>query len=191
MKPNSFNLLNWVYKHFKEDTSRMLIVTGAIGWALSSLAQIGAIMTNNKISSEKKTFLIPQEFVDGVINVGMFLFITLCVKKAISKLVSTGKMLPKSVKDELVKNHKDKIGKIDFNIDSLKGTLSSKDFNKYNSYKEYVTTVGTLGASVLSCNVLTPLVRNSVASRIHNNYQQSKKNFDVYKPAQYSSGIKI
>lgn len=190
-KPSSLNLLNWVYKHFKDDTSHMLIVTGAIGWALSSLAQIGAIMVNDKISPEKKTFLVPQEFVDGFINVVMFLVITLGVKKSISKLVSTGKILPKSVKEELLKNYKDKIGKIDFDIDKLKKSMDKNVYDKYSSYKEYATTVGTLGATILSCNVATPYVRNLVASNVHNSYKQNKQNMEIYRPVHYSGNMKI
>ena len=190
-KSSSFNLLNWIYKHFKNDTSHMLIVTGGIGYVLSSLAQIGAIMVNDKVSPEKKTFLIPQEFVDGAINLFMFLFITLGVKKSIGKLVSTGKLLPKGVKNELLKNYKDRIGKIDFDIDKLKGTLNNNVFQEYNSYKDYASTVGTLGATLISANVMTPFVRNAVASNVQNNYKQNKQKLDIYRPVNYSGNMKI
>ena len=190
-KPSSFNPLKWIYNHFKDDTSHMLIVTGAIGYVLSALAQIGAIVVNDKISSDKKTFLMPQELIDGIINVVMFLLITIGVKKSISKLVSTGKLLPKSVKEDLLKNYKDKIGKIDFDIDKLKGTLNGDVFEKYNSYKEYATTVGTLGATILSSNVAAPFLRNAVASNVHNNYKQNQQKMDIYRPVNYSGNMKI
>ena len=41
--------LEWVYNSFKKNTATMLVVTGTIGWGLSSLAQIGAVMINPKI----------------------------------------------------------------------------------------------------------------------------------------------
>ena len=73
--------LEWIYQNFKKDTSKMLIFTGTAGWALSSFAQIIAIVVNPKISSEKKSFLIPQEFMDAVVNVGAFFGITMFAKK--------------------------------------------------------------------------------------------------------------
>ena len=45
----------WIFETFKDDTSKMIIGTGTLGWILSSLAQIGAIAGNPKISSEKKS----------------------------------------------------------------------------------------------------------------------------------------
>ena len=42
--------LEWVYQNFKKNTATMLVVTGTIGWGLSSLAQIGAVLFNPKIS---------------------------------------------------------------------------------------------------------------------------------------------
>ena len=44
--------LEWVYNNFKKNTATMLVITGTIGWGLSSLAQIGAIILNPKIKKE-------------------------------------------------------------------------------------------------------------------------------------------
>ena len=52
--------LEWVYNKFKKNTATTLVVTGTIGWALSSLAQIGAVIINPKIPKEQKSFLVPQ-----------------------------------------------------------------------------------------------------------------------------------
>ena len=48
------SVLNWVYKEFRKDTAKMLIRTGVAGWALSSLAQVGAVIVNPQISNEEK-----------------------------------------------------------------------------------------------------------------------------------------
>ena len=71
-KSLSQKTLEWVYNTFKDDTSKMLIATGTLGWALSSLAQMCAIVWNPKISSDKKSFLLPQELMDAVVNIGSF-----------------------------------------------------------------------------------------------------------------------
>ena len=78
--------MEWIYTNFKKNTAKMLIWTGVAGWGLSSLAQIGAIMINPKISKEQKSFLVPQEFLDAVVNVGSFFLVTQATKKMISKM---------------------------------------------------------------------------------------------------------
>ena len=166
--------LNKVYKHFKEDTSKMLIITGTLGWILSCAAQVGAILKNKKISNEKKSFLLPQELVDGVINVVTFLAITLLFKKGLNKLVETGKFLPKSVRTYLDKNkdlYKDKVGKFDFCLDDyLAKDKANAPLEAYKSYKNYVATVGTIGASIFACNIATPFLRNNAASKVQKTY---------------------
>ena len=186
--------LEWVYETFKKDTSKMLIVTGSLGWALSSLAQAAAIVVNPKISTEKKSFLLPQELTDGFVNVISFLGITLFAKKYIQKLVTTGKILPQNIREYLNKNkslYRGKVGKLDFNLDEvLKLNTTDKAIkDSYDSYKNFVTTVGTLGASVLSCNVITPLIRNKTASKVQKNYIEMKNNPTVYHASSYNMKV--
>lgn len=175
--------LEWIYNGFKKDTSKMLVLTGTAGWALSSLAQIAAILVNPKISKEKKSFLIPQEFMDAVVNVGAFFGITMFTKKAISRLCSTGKFAPQKVRDYLSKNkhlYQDKIGKMNFDLDTVLKGDNKFPQDSYYSYKNYVTTLGTIGASILSCNIVTPLIRNATASRVQKRYIDIKNNPENY-----------
>ena len=183
--------LNWVYKTFKNDTSKMLIATGSLGWILSSIAQAGAVLGNSKLSSEKKSFLLPQELMDGAINAIAFIGITLFAKKGIEKMASTGKIAPESVRKFLNDHsvYKNKVGKLDFNLDYFL-PKDSEVFKSYESYKNFVTTMGTVGASVLSCNIVTPLLRNATASRVQKTYIDMKNNPSAY---QYNnnSGMRI
>lgn len=50
-----------IYKNYGENPGKMLVHTGVLGWILSSLAQIAAVVFNDKISKEQKVFLIPQD----------------------------------------------------------------------------------------------------------------------------------
>lgn len=171
--------LEWIYQNFKKDTSKMLIFTGTAGWALSSFAQIIAIVVNPKISSEKKSFLIPQEFMDAVVNVGAFFGITMFAKKTAARLCSTGKFAPKAVREYLNKNkelYKDKIGKLDFSLDHVLKGDNKFPKDSYYSYKNYLTTVSTVGASILSCNIVTPIIRNATAAKVQKSYIQMKNN---------------
>lgn len=183
--------LEWVCETFEKDTSKMIIVTGALGWALSSLAQAAAIIINPKVSTEKKSFLLPQELMDGFINVLSFLGITLIAKRYIQKLCSTGKIAPQSVRNYLNKNkslYHDKVGKLDFNLDNV--LVDKKLKSSYESHKNFVTTMGTLGASILACNVVTPLIRNKTASKVQKNYIEMK-NISMALPPRSSDNMKI
>ena len=179
----------WIYKTFKDDYSKMLIVTGTLGWILSSAAQIAGIYANSEISDEKKSFLVPQEIMDGFINALAFIGITTIAKKGIGKMASTGKVAPLSVRKFLEGKPelKEKIGKFDFNLEKV--IPSDIDaFKSYKSYKNFITTLGTLGASVISCNIVTPVIRNATASRVQKTYIDMKKNPNIYQYQTTNSG---
>lgn len=181
--PNSFiqRNFNWIYEHFKKDTSKMLIATGTLGWGLSSLAQICGIIGNSKISSDKKSFLLPQEIMDAVVNIGAFFTITMVTKRFIARMATTGKIAPESVRKFINKHpdYKNKVGKLDFKLDDVL-VKDSEEFKSYESHKNFVTTMGTIGASILSCNIVTPLIRNATAARVQKNYIDMKKNPNAY-----------
>lgn len=62
-----------VYKLYSHDVGRALVHMGTMEWFFSSLAQVTMIAANKKIDKKEKKFLIPQEIVDGAINVGISL----------------------------------------------------------------------------------------------------------------------
>ena len=178
------SIVNWIATHFRKDASKMLIWTGVAGWTLSSLAQVGAILFNPKLSKDEKSFLIPQEFADAAVNIGSFFLFTQVVKRSVSKLFSTGKIAPQNVRTYL-NNHKklygDKIGKLDFNID--KAFAKGKDhfpMEEYWACKNLGTTVATVGAGVISSNIITPIVRNNMASNMQKNYLNQKEKNNIY-----------
>lgn len=161
---------NW--SHFKvhmlqnygENPGNMLIHTGTLGWILSSLAQVGAVVFNDKISPEQKTFLIPQEIADAAINILSFYLLTNSLKKFGAKLVSTGKLRTKRIRSFLERNElMGKVGKLDFNIAEQDkfGPLA----DHYKSFRNGVDVVTSTVGSIISCNILTPILRNEYASK--------------------------
>ena len=171
------SVLNWVYKEFRKDTAKMLIRTGVAGWALSSLAQVGAVIVNPQISNEEKSFLVPQEIADALVNIASFFLITQATKKTVSKLFSTGKWAPSKVRRYL-NIHKDlysqKIGKLGFDLDEV--LKKNKDFpaKEYYSCKNFGTTLATVGAGIVSSNIVTPIIRNQMASGMQKVYNREK-----------------
>ena len=185
MKNPFKSVLNWIATHFRKDASKMLIWTGVASWSLSSLAQISAVLFNPKLDKEQKSFLIPQEFADAAVNIGSFFLITQVAKRSVSKLFSTGKFAPQKVRNYLNKNkdlYGKKVGKLDFDLDEVlkKDHLFPKE--EYWACKNFGTTIATVGAGILSSNIVTPIVRNNMASKMQKNYINSKKQAEINKP---------
>lgn len=171
------SILNWVYENFKKDASKMLIWTGVAGWTLSSLAQVCGILFNKEIPKEQKGYLVPQELFDAAVNIGSFFVFTQTTKKVVSKMFSTGKWAPKSVRAFLDKNKAklgDKMFKLDFDLDEV--LKKNTDFPKeaYYACKNFGTTIATIGAGVVSSNIITPILRNKAATRMQKNYLDAK-----------------
>ncbi len=165
LKPSFLAPFNeFVAKHYGKDTGKMLIHTGVVGWILSAAAQVMAIVVNDKIPKEQKMYLVPQELADAGVNILSFYAITQSAKSLASNLVKTGKLLPKSICGILEsKGLSDKIGKMDFNVFEDAG-LSATATKRLESFKSGVDVVATTVGSVLSCNIVTPLVRNEIAA---------------------------
>lgn len=155
-----------MYKNYGENPGKMLVHTGVLGWILSSLAQVSAVVFNDKISPEQKSFLIPQEIADAAINILSFYVITSSFKSAASKLVSTGKLTTKPIRDFLTKqgvNSNEHIGKLNFNIEKMANFSDIKD--NYKPFKNGVDVVASTVGSIISCNIVTPILRNKYASK--------------------------
>lgn len=158
---NGFKTL--VAKHYGSNTGKMLIHTGVIGWILSSAAQVAAIVINDKIPKEQKMYLIPQEIADAAVNIVSFYAITQTFSSLAKRLVTSGKLLPKSVKDWMsVKGLLGKIGKSTSDI--YKAGLSASAKKRLDVFKEGIDVIGTTAGSILSCNIVTPIVRNEIAA---------------------------
>lgn len=177
--------LEFLYEKFSNNPAGMIIVTSVTGWALSALAQIIAIAVNPKIKEEQKVFLIPQEFNDALVNIGAFLFITQVTKKTVTNLFKTGKFAPSSVRkylNENVKSSCEKIGKLDINLDEVLKNSDEKTLRAYNTYKNFGVTTATIGASILSANIVTPIIRNKMASRVQKSYININSKQETEKP---------
>lgn len=191
-----------LYKNYGENPGKMLVHTGVLGWVLSSLAQITAVVFNDKISTEQKSFLIPQEIADAAVNILSFYCITSTFKNLASKLVSTGKLTTKSIKNALLKSGVDKsmLGKFDFDIGKLKDIPEG-----YKSFKNGVDVTASVVGSIISSNIVTPILRNQYASKkqkemvekMHANTKLhapkgiSMNKFQMQAYAKYSNKLKV
>lgn len=170
-------VLGKIYNAYKANPDKMLIWTGAAGWGLSSLAQMCGIVFNSKISNKEKSFLLPQEFMDAVVNITAYIVLTKSASKILKKLVTTGKFAPQSVRQYLSKNDalNKKAAKLDLDLDKVMESDSKFPVDAYIANKNFITTVGTIGAGIVSTSIVTPLLRNTFASTVQKRYINNKK----------------
>jgi len=185
-KPSLFKqIINKIAITYGKGTGKMLIHTGVIGWVLSSVAQVFAIIVNEKIPNEQKMFLVPQEIADAVVNILSFYLVTRGFQGLATKLVKNGKILPKAVKDFLIyKGAKDRIGKPGFNVYKSK-LLTPSGLKRLSLHRDGVDVVATTIGTVISCNFITPIARNEIAS-----FRQKKTIEKMNKPYQAPAIVK-
>ncbi len=139
-------LLDKMCKSYAGDNGKMLLHLGALGWILSSAAHIFMIATSKTIDKEKKKYLLPQETLDGAVNVGMYYTITDLMKKVADWTVENKRMPDSTIKAmEAYIEHTGRVGTTDAFIKEvgqsgkkgLFGTLKNKGAS--NFYKKAIT----------------------------------------------------
>ena len=178
-----------VYKQFGKSSGKMLLATSAIGIALSTLAQAGAVLFNDKYSVSQKAFMIPQELTEGVVSIASLFIITTPLQFFAKKYSTTGKILSKDLKNYMKKNNLlEKRGEPDFSLkdhleSAVKNIKTTDTFikaqpqekealiteyqnllNNYNSIEDATSAIVTAAGSILSTAVILPFLRNYSAS---------------------------
>ena len=166
---------NYIYKNYGENPGSMLVHTGVLGWILSSMAQVYAVVFNNKISKEQKMFLIPQEIADAAVNILSFYTLTSGVKYIGAKLTKTAKLrtseltslLKKSghILEKGEKRLENKVYAGDWNFDITKlENYNSEIGDKFKPFRNGAEVITGLIGSVSSSNIVTPIARNKYAA---------------------------
>lgn len=159
---NWTSVKNYIYKKYGEESGKMIVHAGVITWATASLAQIAAVVFNDKIPKDQKKFLIPQEIADGVINIAAFYVVTNSLKNIAGKLVSTGKWSTRGIRNFIEKNPTYKIKMGDMSTNLGKTFKENKEFHDtYDTFKGGAEMFASTIGSIASCNLVTPLIRNS------------------------------
>lgn len=158
------------YKQFSQKPGEMMTYAVVLSMATSCIAQVLSVVFNKKMDKKEKKFIIPQEIADGVINAVSSLLIIGTLGRVATKLVSSGKWSNAAIRN-LVKNHAPevKMGDISTNIEKTfiakkDESLLEKFYHSYDSFKNGIAIIATSIGSVISCNIVTPILRNSYAS---------------------------
>lgn len=169
--PSLKKISTFIYKEFAGKPGKFLLVAGTIGWIASSISQILAIVVNDKIPNAQKKFLIPQEMADAAVNIASFFVLTRSFTRFGERLVESGKLATPKIREFLTKyNLGSKVGQKGFNIlktpqlNELDKNFD-KDFSKaYYKLADGVSFISSTIGSIISCNIITPILRNKFAS---------------------------
>ncbi|MBQ8668348.1 hypothetical protein IJ472_01115 [bacterium] len=178
--------VNWVAKNYGDNVGKMLIHTGVIGWVLSSAAQVVAIIINDKIPKEQKMYMIPQEIADAGVNILSFYAITQTCKGLGSKLVNSGRWLSGDVRKFLLDNNVQNVGKKGFDV-LTQGNLTPEIAEKFMEFRNGMDVIATTTGSILSCNIVTPIIRNEIAANRQKKALNEMHKVEVAPPSSYSS----
>ena len=96
-------VVNKVHLLFGENSGKMLLLTGIIGMALSSLAQTLTVVNNKHYTLSQKMFMVPQELIDGAVSIFSLVLITTPLQNLAKKYVKNGKLLTKDLRNYLNK----------------------------------------------------------------------------------------
>lgn len=159
---NFMKCKNYLYKNYGESPGKMLVHTGVLGWILSSAAQVLAIVVNDKISAKEKMFLIPQEFADAAVNILSFYLVTNSFTSVGNKLVKSGKLLTPKLKKFVDEQKIQDLGKVTTDIST---NMTGDIRDHFMKFKGGVSIIASTLGSILSCNIITPVLRNQYAAR--------------------------
>ena len=178
-----------VYKIFGNSSGGMLLITSVLGLTFSAVAQIMGICFNKKYTTSQKAFMIPQEIGELIVSAMAIFIITKPSQKLASKLVKTGKILPKELVEYMKMNKLSEMrGKTDFNFGEevnkiisqikksnnyIKTNAAEKEamlkvhndaLDSYNITADAVSAIATTAASALTVGCVAPILRNRFAS---------------------------
>lgn len=167
--------------------------SSALTFGLFCGAQALALTVNDKIPKDTKKFLIPREITEGVLKIGIFLFITHLFKVGGYKLVDKGLFVPKWLKNydakltadkakTIIKDIKENKYIVDIKNNILKpaaGHVQNEDNinakSALNTFRESIGMITNLMGMTVGLSLVVPPIRNKVASmfKMHSSTQKN------------------
>lgn len=183
-------VVNKVHVLFGENSGKMLLLTGIIGMALSSLAQTLTVVNNKHYTLSQKMFMVPQELIDGAVSIFSLVLITTPLQNLAKKYVKNGKLLTKDLRNylnktgimekrnekhfDIEKSLENLINNIKKSEDYIKATELEKNkllkepienMHKFEAIVDSTSAIVTTAGSAFSIALLAPILRNTVASQ--------------------------
>lgn len=158
----------------------ILILTSIAGWAASSAAQIIGIAINKNYTHEQKKFMIAQEASDAATNILLYFGVTKSLTALTEHMVKTGKLAPRSIADFMRANkHISQRGAFGFDVTKAAGFEEAGLRGAYNGFKCFTDAASATIGGIISSNIITPIVRNKVASYKQNKYKEKMRQLNL------------
>lgn len=159
---------------------------GTMAMGFSALAFTGSVLLNKGIPKEQKEFLVSQELADGAINVTLFWVMTGQFKDWAEREIKAGKIFPETVKKEVEKIKSDPSLK-DAPWEKIMPLLSKEKVDEISKFHTGFKNAVSLGGSLLAACIITPIVRNIIAST----YQKGNNNNNVIDKPKIAQPVQI
>lgn len=150
----------------------IIIFTTVAGWMASSAAQVYGIATNKNYTHEQKKYMINQEVFDALTNIGLYFGITKSLTWLSTQMVKSAKLAPKSIVDYM--NRKGIIqnrGSFGFDVSQARDFEKEGLMGTFKAFKSFANVTAATIGGVISSNIITPIVRNSIAAHRQNKYK--------------------
>ncbi|MBR6163996.1 hypothetical protein IKQ26_08950 [bacterium] len=213
MNPSTVDKIEKFILNHVDSASTMLVLMGIIGTITSSVAQQIGIKANKNIPEDKKAFLINQERNDCMLSAGLTWLTGTSSKQIVKFFTNRGYLLNDNVRkvsDAIASmngmTHKE-LAKTGFfnpaktgnslNISQYKGLM-----RRMERCREGISIIATIGAAILTTNLLVPILRNKLSKpalksdetpklsvKMASNLNSNK--FVSAYPTYYSSSMKI
>ncbi|MFA5880508.1 MAG: hypothetical protein WC860_10150 [Candidatus Margulisiibacteriota bacterium] len=175
----SINLLTRLANYSIDKPSSFLKNTAAFAFSFGSVGLIAGLLMNKEVPKKEKRYMICQEAVEGVLDLGVFLTVASKFEQWGETLVKNGLFLPSMDKlsEKQIKTHVTNFFK---NPESLPKNIESQIRTHLNCTKIAASFIGTL----LAFNIVSPIIRNFAASKIDKLFDKDKNKSNMPKAAE-------
>lgn len=164
MIKQTVNLITRLANFALENPASFLKRSAAVNFSMGSVGLIIGMLINDKIPAKEKRFMIVQEGVEGVLDLGVFLGVASAFEKAGRWLIQTKKLVP-SIEGLTRPQVEKAITAIFKNFDNPVGVSIAAESGIKTCIKATEVGAGLLG-TIIAFNIITPLIRNFFASKI-------------------------
>lgn len=167
MHPIAYKIAELAEKCMKLGAHKVLTWVTLAGWFFSLLAEVGTLAFSKNIPKRDKQFIIPQELIGGVINLGLMATFMEGLASVSKWLVRRGHVLPMTFpehlrKPEIIQKILDAEKHPDFIAKELKG--NQMWVKKLASFTEGFKLIMSILGGILAINIAATLVSNKLAA---------------------------
>jgi hypothetical protein len=170
----------------KTNPASFLRYTAAFNFSVGSIGLIIGLIQNDKIPEKEKRFMITQEAIEGMLDLGIFLVLATGFAAFGKALVKKGMVLPSIAKSsengKVVHYTKKELIPLIKEYFKNPMALSEKVYVPLHKFVHSSVIASDLIGTILAFNITTPIVRNWLASKISKKWEAKIDQTQTYSP---------